>query len=307
MDELNDFITSKIIEMRNSGNKKDASLLLRRYRHWTRNDSVRSAFENYLEQVAEKERREAAENSPEIAEQDGVQVKIYYGTSAEEVKDYIKKFLEEKEKQGMRFDYRRGHGKKHKGDGDPLIIPGKVALERINALDEWSKFIKANSHNADVEEAAMVFHPKYGTLKESLNHLDGNVYSAIAFNFAGKRCMIAECAGVNEASTKYGAMKIWCGDINDRDGWKRAFDKHTKTEATNLNLCKSISHYNLTKDVMRREDDDLNHIIDAEDWLFKLAFHYFETGDESILSNNLENRRRLEEMIGPQFWRTNTA
>lgn len=311
MDELNDFITNKVSELHQNSDEHEAKLFLRRYRAWARNARVKDYFEAYRAQADEQERRESAETALELAEQNGQLIKIFADTPVDDVKECIKKFLEEKEQKGSRFLRSNGHNRDREGgedgDGETVIIPGKVALERINALGEWSEFIKENLPSADVEEAAMVFDPRYDSLQEALDHLDGNVYSAIAFNFAGKRCMIAECAGVNGITSAYGAMKVWCGDVNDREGWKRAFDMHTKTEASALNLCKSISHTNLTKEVMEREDDDLNHIVDAEDWTFKLAFHYFETGDDSILANNFNNRRRLTEMVGPHFWRPNPA
>lgn len=304
LDELNDYVTEKIKNLTMSGESKASYRLEQRYGEWMENDEVREYFEAYQRKIEEQE-RETTDREAGRAK-----VRIFENTSIETVKDAITKALLDKDEFGDRFygDSSNKEADKEEHDEVPRnrYVPAKVALERINALDLWTDFFKDYLPDADVTEAAMIFDPKYDTLSEAISHLDGNVYSVVAFNYAGKRCMIAECAGVNDSGgAASGAMKIWCGEINDRDGWKEIFRNHTKTQASAENLCKSINHYNLTADVMSREADNSTYIVDAEDDMFRLALQYFRTGDENWLRNNNANRQRIHNFIGPQQERSN--
>lgn len=304
IDELDGWLEAKIEELHDDGNDNTARLLKRRFEHWTNNPKVSESFQKYRADVLA--RRQQAETEARADT-----LRVYRNITVDDTKQMIRRSIEERQKRlGDRFDESDGNGRLRVGDGDPTrrkaYMPASVAYERINALDQWGTFLKENLYEADFDEAAMVFDPKYNTLDEAIKHLDGNTYSVIAFNYAGRRCMIAECIGVGSSGSSAGAMKIWMGELSDRNGWERAFDK-TKSEAADHGACHSINHYNLTADVMGRESDDDNFIVESEDVMFKLALKYFETDgtDKTVLRNTAAVRKNLADMIGPQMWRPN--
>ncbi len=179
--------------------------------------------------------------------------------------------------------------------------PNRVAFERINALKLWRDFIKENIPDANLAEGVRSFQPE----PPAPNRPDlppSDTYSVIAFNYNGHRCMIAECC--NDQSQSSAAMKIWRGELNDPDGWEQAFTQ-TKRDAAKQDLCKDIRHANLAAEVESRKTDNYQHIVESEDRLFQIAFHYFETGEPP--RNDEATSTKLNEFIGPQFRRPNPA
>lgn len=177
-----------------------------------------------------------------------------------------------------------------------------IAFERINALEQWRAFIEQNIPTADLEEAKASFIPMHQPSGTRRKYPENNDYAVIAFNYGGHRCMIAECCNTEEQGSYSAAMKIWRGRPDTRQGWEFIFD-HTKEEADNLGLCRNIRHPNLAAEVAESKGKKKEQIAEAEDRLFRIAFHYFATGE--LLSSSKKTTRELDELIGPEFRRPN--
>lgn len=177
-----------------------------------------------------------------------------------------------------------------------------VAFERINALEQWRDFIEQNLPTADLEEAKASFVPVHHAPGTRPNYPENNDYAVIAFNYGGQRCMIAECCNTEEQGSSSAAMKIWCGSSDNRQGWEFIFD-HTKEEADLFGFCQSIRHPNLAAEVAESKGKKEDHIVEAEDRLFRIAFHFFETGE--LLNSSKKTTKELDKIIGPEFRRPN--
>ena len=179
--------------------------------------------------------------------------------------------------------------------------PNRVAFERINALKLWRDYIEEKIPDANLTECVRSFQPE-PRAPGAPNYPDSDTYSVIAFDYDGHRCMIAECC--NDQGQSSGAMKVWRGELDDPNGWEQAFTQ-TKKSASDNNLCKDIRHTNLTPEVASRNTDNYQHIVDSEDKLFQIAFHYFKT--DELLRNDEDASAKLDELAGAEFRRPNPA
>lgn len=303
MDELNEQLVARIEELHDNGEDDRAKLLKRRFSQWSKNETVANAFQEYSDLVATRQHRE--EQDPR-----GNNLQVWHDTPISDFLDRFDDIYGGRDNIYLGDRFHKAHGVGARGEGEISdknnFMPRDVARERINALKQWSDFIKENIPDADAEEALMVFDSEHDTLADAMSHLDGNTYAVISFNYAGKRCMIAECLGFNVSGASAGAMKIWMGELDDRRGWETAFNR-SKTEAAVRGDCESINHTNIVDEVINRETDSDDYIVDAEDVMFKLALRYFESDgtNKDILKNNATNRQQLADLIGPQMWRPN--
>ena len=181
--------------------------------------------------------------------------------------------------------------------------PDRVAFERINALKLWRDFIQENIPDAKLTEGVRSFQPE-PHIPSRPDLPESDTYSVIAFNYAGHRCMIAECCNEHPRQSSSAAMKVWRGELDDPNGWEQAFTQ-TKKVAAQQDLCKDIRHTNLTAEVESRKTDNYQHIVESEDKLFQIAFRYFETGEPP--RNDEATSTELDEFVGPRFRRPNPA
>lgn len=184
--------------------------------------------------------------------------------------------------------------------------PNQAAFERINALKKWGDFIQSRLGDINYEEEIISFGTNPHTRKRS-KYTNDNTYVVIAFDYAGRRCMIAESCGSGGAKSTSAAMKIWRSepeDLGDKQGWMRAFAQ-SKTAASEQSHLRSLNHAGLTDAINQRGTSDENHIPEEEDRLFRLAMHYFEIGE--FLGGGEEAVKAMGKTIGPEFRRPNPA
>ena len=183
--------------------------------------------------------------------------------------------------------------------------PNHAAFERINALKKWGDFIQSRFKDANYEEKIVSFGSNPHAHHRYSQYSNDNTYAVIAFDYAGRRCMIAESCGSGGAKSTSAAMKIWRSepeDLDNKQGWMQAFTQ-SKTEASKQDLLQSISHTGMTNAINQRNSDNEDYIVEEEDRLFRLALHYFETGD--LLGSGEEAVKKLGKFIGPKFRRPN--
>ena len=179
----------------------------------------------------------------------------------------------------------------------------RAGFERINAIRKWGDFIKNNIRDANYEEKIVSFGSDPRVQNWYRRYSDDNVYAVISFDYAGRRCMIAESCGSGGADSVSASMLIWRSepeDINDKEGWWRIF-RRNKTEAIENNLCKTLKHFDFVEQISQRDSTDDDYIIEAEDRMFRSAFHYFETG--KFLGGSKSAAAQLDRSIGPEFRR----
>ena len=177
--------------------------------------------------------------------------------------------------------------------------PNHLAFERINALKLWRDYILQELPDANLSECVRSFQPDLSIPKYQ-DRPESDTYSVIAFNYAGHRCMIAECC--NDQNQSSAAMKVWRGELNDPNGWEQAFDQ-TKKAASQQQLCQDIRHTKLTSEVESRKTDDYQYIVDSENELFWIAIHYFKTGE--LLRNNETTSSKLAKLADSELSRPN--
>ena len=183
--------------------------------------------------------------------------------------------------------------------------PNQAAFERINALKKWGDFIQSRFQDDKKKKKIVSFGSNPHAHHRYSQYSNDNTYAVIAFDYAGRRCMIAESCGSGGAKSTSAAMKIWRSepeDLDNKQGWMQAFTQ-SKTEASKQNLLQSISHTGLTNAINQRNSDNEDYIVEEEDRLFRLALHYFETGD--LLGSGEEAVKKLGKFIGPEFRRPN--
>lgn len=186
--------------------------------------------------------------------------------------------------------------------GELKNSPNRAGFERINALQKWGEFIQANVEDPHYEEEIISFgsHPRKG---QRAKYSNDDTYAVIAFDYAGRRCMIAESCGSGGANSTAAAMKIWRSEpenIGDKQGWLPVFAS-SKTDAKGL--CQTLRHSDFAAGLAQRDPGDEDHIIEAEDRMFRSAFRYFETGE--LLGGGKSAATNLDNLIGPEFRRPN--
>lgn len=176
----------------------------------------------------------------------------------------------------------------------------QAGFERVNALKKWGDFIKENINDPHYEEKVISF----GSSSPHTRHqyTNDNTYAVIAFDYAGRRCMIAESCGSGGANSTSAAMKIWRSrpeDLADKQGWMQAF---SQSKSAARGLLQDLRHVDFDDELSQRSTNQ-DHIIKAEDRLFRAAFHYFETGE--LLGSGKAAAKELDDLIGPEFRRPN--
>lgn len=177
--------------------------------------------------------------------------------------------------------------------------PNRAGFERINALKKWGDFIQENIHDPHYEEKVVSF----GASSAQPQYSTNDTYAVIAFDYAGRRCMIAESCGSGGANSTAAAMKIWRSEpenANDKQGWLPVF---AASKSAAKDLCQTLRHSDFAAELDHRDPENEDRIIEAEDRMFRSAFHYFETGE--LLGGGKSAATELDRLIGPEFRRPN--
>ena len=171
---------------------------------------------------------------------------------------------------------------------------------RVDAIKKWGDFIRTRIKDCHLEEDVISFGSDPYAKSRYARYSNEDTYAVIAFDYAGHRCMIAESCGRGCSDSVSAAMKIWRGDLADKQGWRQAFTQ-TKSSAASQDLCQNLRHADFASSGQPGSSD----IDEAEDLMFRSAFHYFETG--KLVGTGKQAAEKLSKLIGPQMWRPNAA